>query len=66
MNTVIFTRPTLGNMATAIRYISECTEQVAKIRRQNPSVTSLLFLPFVIKKKKQHTVIKASHVFFDK
>lgn len=64
MNTVIFTRPTLGNMATAIRYISECTEQVAKIRRQNPSVTSLLFLPFVI--KKNHTVIKVSHVFFDK
>lgn len=64
MNTVIFTRPTLGNMATAIRYISERTEQVAKIRRQNPSVTSLLFLPFVI--KKNHTVIKVSHVFFDK
>lgn len=64
MNTVIFTRPTLGNMATATRYVSECTEQVAKIRRQNPSVTSLLFLPFVI--KKNHTVIKASHVFFDK
>lgn len=64
MNTVIFTRPTLGNMATAIRYASECTEQVAKIRRQNPSVTSLLFLPFVI--KKNHTVIKVSHVFFDK
>lgn len=56
MNTVIFTRPTLGNMATAIRYISECTEQVAKIRRQNPSVTSLLFLPFVIKKKKNNTL----------